>query len=398
MPWSDNSGKGGPTRGPWGQQPPRQPGGGNNNNGGGRGEPPDLEELLKASRQRLKRAFPRGGNGGAGTGGGRSGPPQFSRNTLMIAGAAVVGLWVFSGFYTVEADELAVVTTFGKYDAIQTPGLNWHIPFPVQGARTEKVTSLRSTIIPETASARRAADGAGLMLTGDKNIVDVAMQVQWRIKTDTIAEQGAVLPPVAQFMFNIDDPNKVVRTVGEAAIREVVGRNELDFVQTEGRSEVQEQTRALMQEALDLYKTGIEIAEVNLEKADPPTDEVNAAFLDVIAASQDRNTIINGARGYANRVVPEARGEAQRILEGARAYQAQVTAEARGQAARFESILTEYQRAPNVTRQRMYLETVERVLGPMNKIIIEDGAGSGVVPYLPLTDLQRRQQAGGTKQ
>ncbi|MEE2692895.1 MAG: FtsH protease activity modulator HflK [Pseudomonadota bacterium] len=394
MPWSDNSGKGGPTRGPWGQQPPRPPGGNNNGNGGGRSEPPDLEELLKASRQRLKRAFPRGGGNG---GGGGPGAPRLSRNSLALAGAAVVGLWVVSGFYQVDADELAVVTTFGKYSAITSPGLHWHVPMPVQNARREKVTSLRYTNIPE--GTGRRGEAGGLMLTGDKNIVDVAMQVQWRIKTDTVAEQGDALPPVAQFMFNINDAPNVVRTVGEASIREVVGRNELDFVQTEGRTEVQEQTRALMQEALDLYKTGIEIAEVNLEKADPPTDEVNAAFLDVIAASQDRNTIINGARAYANRVVPEARGQAQRILEGARAYQAQVTADARGQAARFDSILAEYQRAPQVTRQRMYLETVEQVLGPMNKIIVEDKAGGGVVPYLPLNELQKKpqQQPTGSK-
>lgn len=392
MPWSDNSGKGGPTRGPWGQQPPRQPGGGN---GGGRGDPPDLEELLKASRQRLKRAFPGGGNG-AGRGG-RGAPPQLSRSTMGFAAAGILGLWLFSGVYTVDADELAVVTTFGKYDSISTPGLHWRIPFPVQNARTEKVTSLRETFVPDTAGGRRPADSGGLMLTGDKNIVDVAMQVQWRIKTETEPAEGDTLPPVAQFMFNVENQNRIVRTVGEAAIREVVGRNELDFVQTEGRTEVQAQTRALMQEALDLYRTGIEIAEVNLQKADPPTDEVNAAFLDVIAASQDRNTIINGARGYANRVVPEARGEAQRILEGARAYQAQVTASARGQASRFDAILTEYQRAPQVTRQRMYLETVETVLGPMNKIIIEDKAGAGVVPYLPLTELQRQQQRAGNR-
>ncbi|HNS86395.1 MAG TPA: FtsH protease activity modulator HflK, partial [Parvularculaceae bacterium] len=215
------------------------------------------------------------------------------------------------------------------------------------------------------------------------------LKVQWRIKADTTAPEGD-LPPVAQFIFTIDDPANLVRTLAEAATREVVGRNELDFIQTDGRAVVMEETRELMQQALDEQKAGIEIVSVNLEKADPPTEEVNQAFLDVIAAAQDREQFINRAREYANRVVPEARGQAQKILEDARAYQAQVTADARGQASRFDAILNEYQKAPEVTRQRMYLETTERVLGPMNKIIIDEGAGSGVVPYLPLNELTKK--------
>ena len=384
MPWSDNSGNGGgrgPTRGPWGQ-PPRKNGGGGN--GGGRGDPPDLEELLQASRQRLKRAFPRGG-GGKGGGGG----PQFSARTFGLAFVALVGLWGVSGFYTVDTDELGVVTTFGKYDTITTPGLHWHIPSPIQNARMEKVTTLKSTSIPE-GSGNRTGSGEGLMLTGDKNIVDVAFIVQWRIKADVGVGDGGDLPGVAQYIFNIDNPENLVRAVGEAAIREVVGRNELDFVQTDGRAVVAEETRSLMQEALDLYNSGIEITAVNLEPTEPPTAEVNAAFLDVEAAKQDREQYINTARAYANRVVPEARGEAQRIIENANAYASQVTAEARGQAERFDNILTEYAKAPEVTRQRMYLETVEQVLGDMNKIIIENEAGNGVVPYLPLNELQKR--------
>lgn len=385
MPWSDNSGNGGrgPQRGPWGQ-PPRGNGGGQG--GGGRGQPPDLEELLQASRQRLKRAFPRGG-GGNGRGGGPSVP--INSRTLAIGAVVLVGLWSLSGIYMVDADELAVVTTFGKYDTVTPPGPHWHIPAPIQNARTEKVTEIKSTSIPE-ASARRGESSEGLMLTGDKNIVDVAFIVQWRIKTDMTPAGENRLPGVAQYMFNIDEPMTLVRAVGEAAIREVVGRNDLDFVQTEGRGVVQEETRQLMQDALDLYAAGIDITEVNLEKTEPPTAEVNAAFLDVEAAKQDREQYVNTARAYANRVIPEARGEAQRILENAAAYSAQVTAEARGQAERFTRILDEYKKAPEVTRQRMYLETVESVLGDMNKIIIEDEAASGVVPYLPLNELKKR--------
>ncbi len=387
MPWQDNSGKGGgrgPVRGPWGQ-PPRPPGGGDNGGGKGPGrggEPPDLDELLRASKQRLKRAFPRGAGNGGGSG------PQLNRQTAGLAAAGLGVLWALSGFYQVGATELAVVTTFGKFDSVTTPGLHWHAPFPFQAARKEQVTVLQETLIPEGAT-QRGERSSGLMLTGDKNIVDVGLKVQWRIKADAAAPDGA-LPPVAQYIYMIDNPANLVRALAESATREVVGRNELDFVQTDGRAVVMEDTRALMQQALDAQSAGIEIVSVNLEKADPPTEEVNQAFLDVIAASQDREQFINRAREYANKVVPEARGQAQKILEEARAYQAQVTADARGQASRFDAIYSEYQKAPEVTRQRMYLETVERVIGPMNKVIIDENAGSGVVPYLPLNELNKK--------
>jgi len=384
MPWENNSGNGGGSRGPWGQ-PPR--GGGNNGQGGGPrgsgGEPPDLEDLLKASRQRLKKAFPGGG------GGRRGGGTQLDGRMAGLIGAGLLALWAFSGVYQVDTDELGVVTTFGKFENVTTPGLKWHMPSPIQSVQTIPVTSIRPTPIPAN-RGQRGGLSEGLMLTGDKNIVDIEMMVQWKIKPGADAAGSDGMPGVAQYVFNIDNPANLVLTVGEAAIREVVGRNTLDFVQTQGRSVVQEETRVLMQATLDAQNAGIEITEVNLEKTDPPTSEVNEAFLDVEAAKQDKEQYVNTARAYANRVVPEARGEAQRILESARAYQAQVTAEARGQAERFNSILTEYQKAPEVTRQRMYLETVEGVLDDMNKIIVEDGAGSGVVPYLPLNELQKR--------
>jgi membrane protease subunit HflK len=387
MPWSDNSGNKGPTRGPWGQ-PPRQPGGGSNGGGGRGNEPPDLEDILKASQQRLKRAFPRGGRGGQGGGGE---PIKLNRNMLTAIGGAIGALWLISGFYTVEADELAVVTTLGKFDRVSPPGLHWHAPFPFQAAPKEKVTSVRTTQVP-------SAEGAGLMLTRDKNIIDAAMAVQWRIKSEIVGAKPGEFPGVAAFMFNVDDPALLVEMVAEASLREVVGSNNLDFIQTAGRAKVQDDTRALMQAALDAYKSGIQVEDVNLGKTDPPTEEVNAAFLDVNAAEQNRDRDVNGARAYENRRVAEAVGEARQKVERARAYAAQVTADARGQASRFDSIYAEYQRAPEVTRQRMYLETVERVLGPMNKIIIDDQGRGGVVPYLPLNELQRRTppaQQGG---
>jgi len=389
MPWQDNSGKGGgrgPVRGPWGQ-PPRPPGGDNGGGpgkGGGRGEPPDLDELLKASKQRLKRAFPRTGQGGP-IGGGRA--PEINRRTIMLGGAGIGLLWLLSGFYQVGAQDRAVVLTFGKFEQVSAPGLHWRLPYPFQSVKTENVTGVREELVPAANSQR--GQSSGLMLTGDKNIVDIGLKVQWRIKEEMTAPAGE-LPAVANFKLMIQDPENLVRTVAEASIREVVGRNELDFVQTDGRAVIMDETRALMQQTLDAQKTGILIESVNLEKADPPTEEVNQAFLDVIAAAQDREQFINRAREYANKVLPEARGAAQQILEEARAYQAQVTADARGQASRFDAIYAEYAKAPEVTRQRMYLETTERVLGPMNKVIIDDKASKGVVPYLPLTDLNKR--------
>ncbi|MEM9706680.1 MAG: FtsH protease activity modulator HflK, partial [Pseudomonadota bacterium] len=392
MPWSDNSNNGGgprgggkgPNKGPWGRPSGRPNGGG----GGGGAEPPDLEELIKASRQRFKRAFPSGGRGGRSNGGGGGRGPELNARTGGFLAVGLLLLWGLSGFYQVSASDLGVVTRFGQFQKITTPGLHWHIPSPIEAVRTETVLQVRNTYIPQT-RGQRGPQAEGLMLTGDKNIVDVEMVVQWVIKPGAEGEDED-LPGVAQYVFNIDGPENLVRTVGEASIREIVGRNTLDFVQTTGRSTVGQDTRKLMQATLDAQKSGIVITEVNLEKTEPPTAEVNEAFLDVEAAKQDKEQFINTARAYANQVVPQARGEAQRILEEARAYQARVTAQARGQADRFSQILSEYEKAPEVTRQRMYLETVEDVLGGMNKVIIEESAGGGVVPYLPLTELQKK--------
>jgi membrane protease subunit HflK len=389
MPWQDNSGNRGGGRGPWGQ-PPRSTGGGSNN-GGGRNDPPDLEDLLQASRQRLKRAFPRRGGGGNGGG---AGGFQLNRTSGGFLAAGLVALWLASGIYQVESEELAVVTTFGAYDSVQGPGLHWRIPAPVQGVRKQPVLSLRDMVIP-VSDRRGGTLSPGLMLTGDKNIVDISFTVQWRIKPNLIPEQGEEMPGVAQYVFNIDGPEALVRMTGEAAMREVVGRNSLDVVQTEGRAEVSEQTRQLMQIALDSYKSGVQIELVNLTLAEPPTNEVNEAFRDVQAAEQNQATVIQNARQYTNQVVPEARGQAQRILEEAGGYASRVTAEARGQAQRFDNIYEEYRKAPDVTRQRMYLETVERVLGGMDKIIVDENAGSGVVPYLPLDQLRRQPAPQG---
>ncbi|MFQ5562116.1 MAG: FtsH protease activity modulator HflK [Parvularculaceae bacterium] len=380
MPWQDKSGN----RGPWGQ-PPRGGNNGGGDRGGGRGggEPPDLEELLQASRQRLKRAFPRGGGRGGGKG------PRFNRMTAGLAGGVILLLWLFSGIYQINPGERGVVTTFGKYTRIEAPGLKWRIPYPVQSVETVQVEQERQTEIGfrgEATSRGAEAFSESLMLTGDKNIVDVTFSVNWNVDTTPVGE-GALLGP-AKFIFNIERPENVVRAVAEAAMREVVGGNNLEPLITAGRELVEDDTKRLMQEALDSYDSGIRIIRVNYRRADAPP-QVREAFLDVFNAGSEAERKVNEAQRYYNEKIPRARGEAQKILEDAAAYAASVTADARGQAERFNQIYDEYRNAPNVTRQRMYLETVETVLGDMNKIVIEDEAAEGVVPYLPLNELNR---------
>lgn len=380
MPWQDNSGN----RGPWGQPPRGSNGGSNNNNGrggGGRGDPPDLEDLLQASRQRLKRAFP-GGGGGRG--------PKINGALIGLGGAAVFGLWLFSGLYQVNPGERAVVTTFGEFTRIEAQGLKWRIPYPVQNVEIVSVDAERQTEIGfrgDTSNRGQEALSESLMLTGDKNIADVTFSVNWNV--DTLPQAEGELPGPAQFIFNVENPDNVVRAVAEAAMREVVGGNTLQPLITSGRTIVEDDTMRLMQEALDSYDSGIRIIRVNYGRADAPP-QVREAFLDVFNAGSEAESKINEAQRYFNEKIPRARGQAQQVLENSRAYAAQVTEDARGQADRFNQIYDEYRNAPDVTRQRMYLETVETVLSDMNKIIIDDDSASGVVPYLPLNELNRQ--------
>lgn len=390
MPWKDQTGgsgdgsnnnaqNDGPTRGPWGQ-PPR---GGNNSGGQGpRQSPPDLEELLRSGRDRFRRA--RGGGSGRGSAGGSgrgmSLPP---RNVFILAAAALLALWGFSGIYQVANNEQAVVTTFGKYTGIEGSGLRWHIPWPIQDAIVEPVSRQRSTQVGGTED-RPTADG--LMLTSDLNIVTIGITVNWRIKQGPV-EDGA-FPYVAKYALTIENPEELVRTVAESALREIVGANDLDPVMSAERQRVAFEIGERIQSTLDQYESGIEIIRVNLGHAGP-TMQVKPAFDDVIDARSEAQQNINIARGYANQKIPEARGEAQRVILEAEAYSARVVAEARGEASRFNAIYTEYAKAPEVTRQRMYLETVEKVMSGMDKVIL-DGDGAGTVPYVNVNELTRR--------
>jgi modulator of FtsH protease HflK len=363
MPWSNQSGGGRRGGGPWGQGP----------SGGPHGQP-DLEEFLKRSQDRLKQVMPGGGSGL---------PGSFA----FLIGVVLVSIIAFYTFtFTVGADELGVVMRFGKPTRQEPPGLHFRMPYPIEEVRLPKVT--RQNIIE--VGMRSGATGHGfsgtvhdipeesLMLTGDENIVDVDFVVFWRIKD------------AQEYLFNIQNPEITVKEVSESAMREIVGQSNIQPILTEARQKTEQGVQRLIQATLDFYRAGIRIDQVQLQKVDPPAQVIDA-FRDVQAARADKERLQNEAAAYANRVVPEARGDAERILQAARAYREQAVAEATGQTARFLKVYEEYKKAPEVTRTRMYLETMERVLGGADKIILDSKGGQGVVPYLSLEQAQKNK-------
>ncbi len=334
--------------------------GGNPWNSGGRKEgPPDLDKVVRDLQRKLSGIF--GGSGGGSGGSGSSG--RMAGAGLGLIGAAAVVLWLLSGFYQVDEAERGIVLQFGSFHEITMPGLHWHIPYPVQ--RVEKVNVAQ--VGSFTHSTR--------MLTADENIVTVDLRVQFR-RTDARA-----------FLFNVRQPEETLAEVTETAIREVVGKSNLDFVLTEGRAEVASRAREIIQATLDSYGAGIEITSVNLEDSNFPS-QVESAVQDAIKAREDRERLALEAEAYANDVVPRARGNAARLVQSAEAYREQVIAEADGETDRFLALLTEYQMAPEVTRQRLYLETMEQVLGGASKVLI-DAPGSGTLMYLPIEQLMK---------
>jgi membrane protease subunit HflK len=375
MPWSNQSGGGGGWKGgsggggPWGQGP---------RGGGGGGQPPDLEEILKRGQDKMKQAM--------GGGGGVPGP------LLFLAGAVAVAVVAWNAFFfRVNPDELGVVLRFGEYVRQQEQGLHYRLPYPIEEVLLPKVTQQRVTEIGlrSSASGRGIPSGStdvreeSLMLTGDENIVDIDFAVFWRISN------------AADFLFNIQNPENTVREVAESAMREVVGKSRIQPILTEERLKVAQEVQKLVQETLDRYKAGIVVTEVQLLKSDPPA-EVIEAFRSVQAARLEKETLQNQASAYANKSINEAKGEAERILQAAEGYKQQTVAEANGQTSRFNQVFEEYKKAPDVTRQRMFLETMERVMGGTDKIILDSKGGQGVVPFLPLDQLQRRTPAPAT--
>ncbi|OJH45805.1 FtsH protease activity modulator HflK [Paracoccus sp. SM22M-07] len=372
-----------PSNRPWGdKQPPNGP------RRPGQGDPqrPEIDELMKKGQERLRVLMGgRGTGGGTGNGGGR-GPsgPNFglNRSTLAVAGLAAVALWAFSSFYRVQTNEQSVEFLFGRAVAVGTEGLNF-APWPFVTAEVVSVTNERTT---EIGTGRAGPMDSGLMLTRDQNIVDMEYQVVWNIRDPEM------------YLFNLADPADTIRAVAESAMRDIIARSELAPILNRDRGSIATDLREAVQSTLDEYQSGINVIRVNLDRADPP-EEVIDAFREVQAAQQERDRLEKEADAYANRVLAQARGDAAQTLEQAEGYRAQAVNNAAGEAARFNSIYEEYVNAPEVTRRRMYLETMEDVLGGVNKIIIgeglNEGSGQGVVPYLPLDQL-RPNNTGGT--
>src|SRR5437660_2078155 len=360
-PWGTGGGSGG-GKGPWGSGP--QPSG---------STPPDFEEFLRRSQENLRTVLPGGNLGGKG---------------LSLILLAAIAIWGFSGFFRVDPDELGVVLRFGKYVRDAKPGLNYHLPYPIESVLTPKVTRVNRIDIGmrlvedlRRGTTMRDVPEESLMLTGDENIVDVDFSVFWLVKPD-----GA-----GDYLFNIQQPEGTVKAVAESAMREIVGRSTLQPILTT-RQPVETAVQELMQTTLDKYGAGIQITQVQLQKVDPPAQVIDS-FRDVQAARADLERSQNEAQTYANRVVPEARGKAAQITQNAEAYREQTVAEAKGATSRFLQVYDEYKKAPDVTRQRMYLETMERLFGGTDKIIVDSGGAGGVVPYLPLDQLMRRPPA-----
>ncbi|WP_226779183.1 FtsH protease activity modulator HflK [Oceaniglobus trochenteri] len=377
--------------GPWGSGPRGGGGGdddgrkpGNRRPGSDGPQIPEIDEIMKKGQEQLRVLM--GGRGGRGnnngTGGG-SGGPGLSRGTVGIAALAVIGLWVFSSFYTVKPEEQSVELFLGKYSATGGPGLNF-APWPLVTAEVLPVTREQTEQIGVGGTSGRNDDG--LMLTTDENIVDIDFEVVWNISDP------------AMFLFNLRDARQTIRAVSESAMREVIARSELAPILNRDRALIADTVQELIQNTLDSYDSGVNVVRLNLDKADPPREVIDA-FREVQAAEQKRDTLQRQADAYANQALAGARGEAAKLLEEAEAYRAQVVNEASGEASRFSAVLAEYAKAPEVTRKRLYLETMEDVLGQVDKIILDSaqgGAGQGVVPYLPLNELRRNVGSGGS--
>ncbi len=407
MPWN-NEGGGGPwqpknqgpkNQGPWGQGP----GGGNK----GSGQPPDLEELLRRSKDKFKNVLPPGA-GGTGLGG------IGGKGIAALVLLAVLG-WLATGLYIVRTNEVALKTVFGRFIGKTGEGWDYNWPYPIGGVYKVPVLDRKNIEIGRAPTDQRRAGSTSdtLMLTADENIVDIGFNLQWRISARRPED----------FVFNIQNPEGTIRAVAESAMREVVGRRNLQNVlpsqvasvavvppTTPGgsaivvpavvapasagaQSEIQDEVLKTMQTVLDSYKAGVDILLVNVTRIAPPQD-VLTSFREVQAAVQDQARMRNEAETHASRVVPEARGKAESIIQESQAYRERTVAEAQGAASRFRAVYEEYRKAPDVTRERIFLETMERVFGGMDKIIIDNNStgGQGAVPYLPLNELQRRPQ------
>jgi len=365
-----------------------------NQNNGGNGNkkpedgPPDLDQLWRDFNQRVSRLFgKRGGGGGSDNGDGNG---SFNRGDIKGAGigagviAVIVAfLWLASGFFIVQEGQTAVVMTFGKYSHTTLPGFNWRWPYPIQGHEIVNVSQVRTAEIGYRSNAKNKQLKEALMLTDDENIIDIQFAVQYKLKN------------AAEWLFNNRDQDETVRQVAETAIREIVGRSKMDFVLYEGREKVALDVGQLMQQILDRYKSGVQITNVTMQGVQPP-EQVQAAFDDAVKAGQDRERQKNEGQAYANDVIPKASGAASRLLEEAEAYRSRIVANAEGDAARFKQVLDEYQKAPAVTRDRMYLETMQQIFSNTTKVMVDAKSGNNLL-YLPLDKLIQQTDSAAAK-
>jgi membrane protease subunit HflK len=342
--------------------------------------PPDLDQLWRDFNQRLNRLFGNKG-GGRGGDGGNFGPDMRGAGVgVGLIGAIILFLWLVSGFFIVQEGQTAVVLTFGKFSHVAPAGFNWRWPYPIQSHEIVNVSQVRTVEIGYRSSVRNKQLREALMLTDDENIIDIQFAVQYKLKN------------ASDWVFNNRDQEDTVRQVAETAIREIVGRSKMDFVLYEGREKVALDVGQLMQQIVDRYKTGVQITNVTMQGVQPP-EQVQAAFDDAVKAGQDRERQKNEGQAYANDVIPKARGAASRLLQEAEAYRARVIANAQGDASRFKQILVEYQKAPAVTRDRMYLETMQQIFTNTTKLMV-DAKGSGNLLYLPLDKLMSKTGTG----
>ncbi len=362
MPWNNQSGGGGGgpwggggnSGGPWGQGP---------RNTGPQGTPPDLEDIIRRGQDRLKRALPGGGG--------------FSPAVGLLVVVGLVALWLFQAIYTVQPDEVAVELRFGKpKEELSEPGLHFHLwPF-----ETVERANIAEKLL-DIGSAQRDRGSSGLMLSGDQNIVDVKFSIAYQVED-----------PKA-YLFNVSDPDGMLRQIGESAMREIVGRRPAQDIFRDDRQGIAEDVRTIIQQTLNDYKSGLAVNAISIEDAAPPR-EVADAFDEVQRAEQDEDRFVEESNQYSNQKLGQARGEAAQILEEAAAYKNRIVLEAEGEAQRFISVYDQYAKAPGVTRERLFIETMEQVLKGANKVIVEQGSGQGVIPYLPLPELQKRTTGG----
>ncbi|HEY2032236.1 MAG TPA: FtsH protease activity modulator HflK [Rhizomicrobium sp.] len=354
MPWGNQSGGNSPgPRGPWGSGPSSPDGGGN--------RPNDLEEMLRRARAWLRGMLQSEG---------------WTIGTIALLAAGAVGLWLLTGLYFVSTHEEGVVLRFGKFQTLTSPGPNYHLPWPIETVELPEVTTTHQINI----GYQQVGEGddahnedvpeESLMLTGDENIVDVNFTVYW------------VINNAAEYLFNVEKPDDAIKAVAESAMREVVGQNQIGPILTEDRGPVENQVRELMQKTLATYHIGVTITGVKMQNVDTP-DQVRDAYRDVQAARADQETLRNTAEAYANKIIPEARGKAAGIVQEAEAYRQKAIAEASGEAKKFDSVLAEYRKAPDVTRKRMYIETMSQVYAGVNKVIVDENAAKNIIPYLP---------------